>query len=143
MRRNSTWAGAFAAVAVLVTGCATAPSTSQAGGTGPQAPAAPTVPLPSGVTTAMVTQGRQLYNGPGDCSTCHGADARGTMLGPNLTDRVWLNIDGSYESIVGVVTNGVPMPKEHSQPMQPKGGSNMTTDQVRAVAAYIYAISRG
>jgi mono/diheme cytochrome c family protein len=146
MKRNRMGAaGAVMMVTAVVGGCATAPATSNAGATpsASGAPVAPSVPLPSGVTAAMVTAGRPLYDGPGDCSTCHGSDARGTMLGPNLTDRTWLNIDGSYDSIVSVITNGVAMPKEHTQPMLPKGGSNMTTEQVRALAAYIFSISRG
>ena len=143
MRRNSTWAGALAGLAVLAAGCATAPSTSQAGGGATQAPAAPAVALPAGVTQAMVTSGRQIYTGPADCSTCHGSDGRGSPLGPNLTDREWLNIDGSYDAIVRVITTGVPNPRQHSQSMPPKGGSNITDEQVRSVAAYVYSISRG
>jgi mono/diheme cytochrome c family protein len=145
MKRNwMTAAGAVFMAAGVAGGCATAPATSTAGGAaaGAGGPPAPTVPLPSGVTSAMVASGRGLYTGPGDCSTCHGADARGTMLGPSLADRTWLNIDGSYDSIVAIITNGVPTPKEHTQPMPPRGGSNLGNDQVRALAAYIYSISR-
>ena len=141
---RSAWAGIGSAVLMAGTmaACATSPAAS---GTGTGAPtaqtAAPATALPPGVTTAMVQAGRQLYTGTGQCSNCHGDDGRGTMLGPNLTDREWLNTDGSYDGIVGVINTGVPQPKAHSQPMLPKGGSNMTADQVRAVAAYVYTLS--
>jgi mono/diheme cytochrome c family protein len=97
--------------------------------------------LPSGVTSAMVSAGRPLYTGAGQCSTCHGDDGRGTIIGPNLTDREWLNIDGSYNAIVGVINSGVPNPKQHTQPMPARGGGNLSDDQVRAVAAYVYTLS--
>lgn len=109
----------------------------------PAGGAAPAVAanLPAGVTPQMVTEGQAIFTGQGICQTCHGPDAKGTPLAPNLTDGEWINTDGSYEGIVGVVTNGVPQPKEHPAPMPPKGGSAITDDQVRAVAAYVYSIS--
>ena len=138
------WMGTGAVAVVVGVGgaCATSPAASGAGGSVSAATPSPTATnLPAGVTTAMVQSGRQLYTGTGQCSTCHGDDGRGTMLGPNLTDREWLNIDGSFDALVTVITNGVPQPKAHPQPMLPKGGSNMSTDQVRAVAAYVYTLS--
>jgi mono/diheme cytochrome c family protein len=129
----------MAVLTMLLTGCASTPAASGAGGDAAEAP--PSGPLPSGVTQAMVTAGRQLYTGPADCSTCHGSDGRGTPLGPNLTDSQWLNIDGTYDSIVRVITTGVQTPKQFSQGMPPKGGSNITDEQVRSVAAYVYSIS--
>jgi mono/diheme cytochrome c family protein len=142
---RSAWAGIGSAglIAAIVAACATSPAATGTGGAGAPSPAvgAPATNLPPGVTTAMVQSGRQLYTSTGQCSNCHGDDGRGTMLGPNLTDREWLNGDGSYDSIVTVINAGVPQPKAHSQPMLPKGGSNMTADQVRAVAAYVYTLS--
>jgi mono/diheme cytochrome c family protein len=38
------------------------------------------------------------------------------------------------------VTNGVPQPKEHPAPMPPKGGAQLSDDQVKAVAAYVYSL---
>src|SRR5690606_20923693 len=92
-------------------------ATPPAGGTGGMAQ------LPEGVTQEMVTAGQQVFQGAGICITCHGPDAKGTPLAPDLTDQTWINIDGSYESIVQLVTNGVPQPVEHPSPMPPKGGS--------------------
>jgi mono/diheme cytochrome c family protein len=141
MRVTATWGAGVVAVSSIL-GCATAGSGSQAaaeqaGG----APAVSAASLPSGVTAAMVQAGRALYTGAGQCSTCHGDDGRGTIIGPNLTDREWINIDGSYDAIIGIINSGVPTPKQHTQPMPARGGGDLSADQVRQVAAYVYTLS--
>ncbi len=101
------------------------------------------VDLPPGVTAEMVARGQQVFEGTGICYTCHMQDGVGGPLGPNLTDDHWINTDGSYESIVNVVMNGVTQPVEHPGIMLPRGGTNISDDDVRAVAAYVWALSRG
>jgi mono/diheme cytochrome c family protein len=96
---------------------------------------------PAGVTPAAITQGDSIFHGKGNCYACHGANAEGTV-GPNLTDAEWLHSDGSYDAIVKQVTTGVP--KEQSKSgivMPPRGGSTITDDEVKAVAAYVYSLS--
>jgi len=98
--------------------------------------------LPEGVTQEMVTQGEGIFHTTGNCFTCHGADAKGTPLAPDLTDDQWLNTTGhNYEEIVGVVTDGVAQPKQHPSPMPAKGGAALTDEQVHAVAAYVFSLS--
>ncbi len=97
--------------------------------------------IPEGATAEDVQQGQQIFSGVGNCYTCHGPDAKGTALAPNQTDSVWINIDGSYQSIMSTVKTGVPNPKEHPAPMPPMGGAQLTDKQIHDVAAYIYAIS--
>jgi len=99
------------------------------------------VQLPEGVTQEMVTAGGEIFGGTGNCYTCHGANGTGTPLAPALNDAQWLNIDGAFDGIVQVITNGVPTPKQAMVAMPPKGGSAITDEQVRQVAAYVYAIS--
>jgi mono/diheme cytochrome c family protein len=92
----------------------------------------------------QIALGDSIFHGQvagGTCTACHGQDAKGTAVAPNLTDSQWLNGDGSYEFIVNTVTSGVPKPKEHPAPMPPKGGAQLTDDQVKAVAAYVYSLS--
>ncbi len=102
------------------------------------------VELPAGVTQEMVTQGQAVFTGAGLCQSCHGADGSGTALAPNLRDQEWLNVPaGTYDELVGVIMTGVAQPKTHPAPMPAKGGAQITDDQVRQVAAYVYAISRG
>ncbi len=99
--------------------------------------------LPDGVTPAMVAEGQTVFMGQGICFTCHMQGGVGGPLAPDLTDDVWINIDGSYESIVSNIITGVPEPKEHPGLMLPKGGSAITDEQVRAVAAYVWTLSHG
>ncbi len=96
---------------------------------------------PAGVTAALITQGDSIFHSKGNCYACHGANAQGAV-GPNLTDAEWIHSDGSYDAIVKQVTTGVA--KEESKsgiPMPPKGGSTITDDEVKAVAAYVYSLS--
>lgn len=98
--------------------------------------------LPEGVTVAMAREGQDIFHGEGVCVTCHLRQGAGGPLAPDLTDDVWLNIDGEYESIVNIVTTGVPQPIEHPGQMLARAGTSITDDQIRAVAAYVYTLSR-
>lgn len=99
------------------------------------------VELPEGVTAEMVAAGRTLFGGKGSCFACHGQNAAGTPLAPDLTDAEWLHVeDGAFEAIVELIDTGVPSPTQHPAPMPPKGGAQISDDEVRALAAYIYAL---
>ena len=96
---------------------------------------------PAGVTPAAITQGDSIFHGKGNCYACHGSNAEGT-IGPNLTDAEWIHSDGSYDAIVKQVTTGVPKEASNSGiVMPPRGGSTITDDEVKAVAAYVYSLS--
>ena len=98
--------------------------------------------LPEGVTADMVRQGRELFVGGGICFTCHTVEGTGGPLAPDLTDDVWINVDGEYSSIVELVKTGVAQPLEHPGAMLPRAGLPLTDEQVEAVAAYAYMLSR-
>lgn len=129
------------------------PTVTVAAHTGPVATPEPAVGPPglvadselnNAVAPRMISLGDSIFHGliaGGTCHTCHGADAKGTTLAPNLADSVWLNGDGSYQFIVRTVTTGVPVPKKHPDAMPPKGGALLTDAQVQAVAAYVYSLS--
>jgi mono/diheme cytochrome c family protein len=95
-------------------------------------------------STAMGQQpdGRKIFEGKGNCAVCHGKDARGTPLAPDLTDAVWLNIDGTDAEIVAVVTKGVAKPVRHPAPMPAMGGAKLSRDEIAAVAAYVASLKR-
>jgi glucose/arabinose dehydrogenase/cytochrome c5 len=102
------------------------------------------LPVPPGASAQSVALGEQVFAGQAGnatCSACHGADARGTALAPDLTARRGLWGDGSYPAIVAIVRHGIPQPKKYSAPMPPMGGAQLTDEQVQAVAAYVWAIS--
>ena len=98
--------------------------------------------LPEGVTVAMAQEGQDIFHGEGVCVTCHLREGVGGPLAPDLTDDIWLNIDGEYESMVNIIMTGVPTPQEHPGQMLARAGTSITDDQVRAVAAYVYTLSR-
>ena len=116
-------------------------------GTHPDAGAAAAtaaLPAPPGATQAMVALGDRVFHGQvggAACTGCHGADAKGTPLGPDLTGSQWLWGDGSYASIAKTITTGVPQPKKYRSPMPPMGGAQLSSDQVSALAAYVWALS--
>ena len=94
-----------------------------------------------GVTPAAIALGDSLFHSKGNCYACHGANAQGAV-GPNLTDAEWIHSDGSYDAIVKQITTGVTAEESKSKiPMPPKGGSQITDDEVKAVAAYVYSLS--
>ena len=95
---------------------------------------------PAGVTEKTIAEGETLFKGAGICFTCHGQDAKGVPgLGANLTDSEWIHSDGSYESIVETITKGTT--SSTGAVMPPRGGPNLTDEQVKAVAAYVWSLS--
>jgi cbb3-type cytochrome c oxidase subunit III len=103
--------------------------------------AAQAAAAPAGVTPAAIAKGDTIFHKTGLCYACHGTNAEGTV-GPNLTDAEWLHGDGSYDMIVATVTSGVPAEKaKKGIAMPPKGGSSITEEDVKAVAAYVYSLS--
>ena len=81
--------------------------------------------------------GKKIFLGKGNCHTCHGANLKGSVLAPNLTDAEWLNGDGSLGMIESTVKAGVAKPKKHPAPMPPMGGAKLSEDEIKAVSAYI------
>lgn len=102
------------------------------------------LPVPKGATAEMVALGDRVYHGQeggATCTGCHGANASGSVLGPNLTSNKWLWSDGSFAGIEKVIADGVPQPKQFRSPMPPMGGAQLTKEQVSAVASYVWALS--
>lgn len=110
----------------------------------PAAPAAamPAGALPAGVTPAMIAEGKTLYHDAGICYTCHGQNGTGvTGLGPALGDAEWLHSDGSYDGIVGQIMMGVAAGASKTGVAMPaKGGSAISDEQAKSVAAYVYSL---
>jgi cbb3-type cytochrome c oxidase subunit III len=139
------WCGWCVAATVVVLAACGGDSPDAADPPAPAAPAAEVgagIDLPEGVAQQMVNEGRTVFETT-TCFTCHGMDGSGTALAPSLRDQDWLNSDGSFDGIVGVVRNGVAQPRQYPAPMPAMGGAQLTEDQIRQVAAYVYAISHG
>ncbi|HEV2270911.1 MAG TPA: c-type cytochrome [Steroidobacteraceae bacterium] len=109
----------------------------------PNAAAAARLPLPRGATREMVELGDRIFHGQtasGTCAGCHGAEGKGTPLGPNLTSGKWLWSDGSLSGIERTVRGGVPQPKQYRSPMPAMGGAQLDRQQIAAVAAYVWGL---
>ena len=98
--------------------------------------------LPEGVTPAMVSTGETLYKSIGLCFACHGPDGRGVPgAGVDLTDDEWLHDDPSFEALVQRILDGVgPESTKTGVIMLPKGGSQVTDEQIRAIASYVWSL---
>ena len=107
-----------------------------------QSPALPA--LPPGMTIGDLVRGDSIYHGKGTCFVCHGVEGEGRpAAGDALT--VGLNwAQPNWRSIDSLIDNGIPQPLTRSPiQMPPRGGrSDLTSTEVRAVAAYVWAISQ-
>ncbi len=103
------------------------------------------LPAPPGAAPGEVALGDRIFHGEaagGTCAGCHGSNAGGTPLAPSLVSGHWLWSDGSLQSIEQIVEKGVPEPKKYRSPMPPMGGAELSPPEVKAVAAYVWALSR-
>jgi len=145
MRRRTWWVAAVMVVMACdrgggareTRGGSSAPAKTAEAGQPPAA--APVGVLPPGVTREAGEQGRELYLKA--CVMCHGENGGGTALGPSLTDRTWIEGNGSFDEIIAVTRDGVETPKEFPVPMPPRGDGSFTDEQIRAVAAYTSSIA--
>ena len=107
-------------------------------------PDAAALPIPPGATREQVTLGDRIFHGEaadGACAGCHGSDAKGSPQAPSLVSGTWVFGDGSLQAIAKTINDGVPKPRNYSDPMPPKGGAPLSEADVAAVAAYVWAIS--
>jgi mono/diheme cytochrome c family protein len=136
----------LAAAAIAATAVACSPSASVGSPGTTAAPAANRAPArPAGVTDAAIAEGKTLYEAQSsNCARCHGVDAKGGTRGPNLTDSLWVQIDGSYPEIARIINEGVPGTKikgSYPNPMAPKGRAAISDAQVNSIAAYLWSVS--
>ena len=107
-----------------------------------QSPTLP--PLPGGMTIGEIVRGDSIYHAKGTCFVCHGTEGEGRpAAGDALT--VALNwAQPNWRSIDSLIDNGIPQPLTRSPIQMPaRGGrSDLTESEVRAVAAYVWAISQ-
>lgn len=100
--------------------------------------------LPPGVTPDMVSTGEALFKGLGLCFACHGLTGQGVPgAGVDLTDDEWLHGDPTFEALVTRILEGVgPTETKSGVIMVPKGGSQVTEEQIRAIASYVWTLAQ-
>lgn len=109
--------------------------------------APPDTTIAAATSTAPVLQeeaGKAIFEGKGNCFTCHNQDATGTPLGPDLTDSEWINFeDGrpSREQVEALVREGIAQPVEHPAPMPPMGGASLSDEEITRVAEYVLSLT--
>lgn len=133
---------AIAAALLLSTAESTAlrGGAANAGPRGATATGADSLACPS-PTEETVASGREIFAGSGNCYACHGEDAKGTPIAPDLTDDGWLlRLDGSYAAVAELIREGVPKPVKYS-PMPPMGGADLDDSEVCAAAAYVLSLT--
>jgi mono/diheme cytochrome c family protein len=85
----------------------------------------------------VITEGRGIFHGRGNCFACHGSKLQGGPLAPSLRGPTWQEIDGKFESIVHVLRGGLP----HTPMVARQGG--ITDAEALQVANYVWAVSQG
>jgi glucose/arabinose dehydrogenase/mono/diheme cytochrome c family protein len=101
------------------------------------------LPVPPGATADQVALGKSIFHGgieDGTCSGCHGVNAGGSQQGPPLNKGSWLWSDGSLAGLTKTIREGVPHPKKYQGVMPPLGGAPLSSSDLSAVAAYVWAV---
>jgi mono/diheme cytochrome c family protein len=107
-----------------------------------QPPALP--PLPPGMTLDNIVEGDRIFHGPGGCFACHGTEAQGLpAAGDGITVGLAF-VPYRWASIDSLITAGIPDEDTRSPIAMPARGAkwDLSEEQIRNVAAYVWAISQ-
>ena len=101
--------------------------------------------LPEGMTLDMIRQGDSLYHSAkAGCATCHGPNAGGMpAAGSGITAGLHF-VPAEWGPIDSLIRVGVPEgPTRSPIAMPPRGVQmNLSEDETRRIAAYVWAISQ-
>jgi mono/diheme cytochrome c family protein len=101
-------------------------------------------PLPKGMTLDMIQQGDSLFRGKGGCISCHGPDGGGMPAsGSGITSGLHF-VPTEWNAIDSLIRVGIPEAVTRTPVAMPPRGAqtNLTDDESRRVAAYVWAISQ-
>ncbi len=96
-----------------------------------------TLPVPRGFTREQIVLGDKVFHGEaagGQCSLCHGIDAKGSPNGSDLTTGMWFWADGTVSGIARIL--------RHNMAVAPGMDGALQPADVAAVAAYVWALAR-
>lgn len=101
-------------------------------------------PLPPNMTLELIRDGDGLFHGKGNCFACHGADATGLPDAGSALTRGLNFVPTEWRPIDSLIAAGIPEAIARSAiRMPPRGGkSDLTSGEMRAIAAYVWAISQ-
>jgi mono/diheme cytochrome c family protein len=99
---------------------------------------------PATVTDSGVQAGRKVFLGVGQCARCHGSEGQGTDDGVPLISGTWKLGDGSYPWLMHIIRHaGVSARGRDGDPQAMRGPTLLAPEEVKAVACYVWSISRG
>jgi mono/diheme cytochrome c family protein len=101
-------------------------------------------PLPPGMSFDMIRAGDQIFRTKGGCFNCHGSEAQGLPArGKTLTAGLSFIPAHDWRAIDSVVSVGIPDAITRSPIAMPPRGQrgDLTAEEIRTVAAYVWAIS--
>jgi mono/diheme cytochrome c family protein len=102
------------------------------------------VAAPPGVTTEKVRVGFDLYHGKGACNQCHGELGLGTPDGPALVAGQWKLGPGTIDWLAHITRHaGWGATSRDGDILPMRGPTVLDTAEIRAVASYVWTISRG
>jgi mono/diheme cytochrome c family protein len=131
LQRAALAAVAVASTLVLTMGPALGDEQVPAAGVAPGAPA----------SAAAQATGKAIFEGKGNCASCHGRDAKGTPLGPDLAtcfgDRSPARWRRSTASSAAVSSS------RRSTPLRlpPMAGARLRDTEIAAVAQYVFELN--
>lgn len=79
----------------------------------------------------LLARGEKIFKT--HCATCHGQEAQGTKIAPNLTDDYWLYGKGRLEDIIRTITNG-------TKKGMPIWGPTLGKKKIELVARYVLSL---
>ncbi|CAN5902966.1 hypothetical protein BH24GEM1_BH24GEM1_05940 [soil metagenome] len=100
--------------------------------------------LPKGMTVDLINRGSELFRTKGGCQTCHGDFGEGLPnLGKSLASGL-AYIPAEWPAIDSLIKAGLPQPLARTTVAMPPRGvaQNLTDQETRLVAAYVWAISQ-
>jgi mono/diheme cytochrome c family protein len=100
--------------------------------------------LPNGMTMETINRGSELFRGKGGCQTCHGQFGEGMpALGKSLASGLAYT-PANWQSIDSLIKAGLPQPLSRTPVAMPPRGvaQNLTNEETRLIAAYVWAISQ-
>lgn len=104
--------------------------------------------LPDSMRVDDLVAGDAVFHGRGGCYQCHGMEATGLpKRGSSLNSGIiYVPVQGAagWTGIDSLVLNGLPEGITRSQVAMPMRGlhGDLTADETRAVAAYVWAIAQ-